>query len=153
MRAPDIRRSAGHSNEQEYTEQLEYAAKVRAQREADARFHGLRSDWARDFSNSELDDYIALAETIHEGKKPFSRFHAGIVLSVIIVIALLLSLQGCGGGDPEPEADPTVGMVREGMGPHHHIQPVPAPPECEDYDREGTMQTQQWRDACDGPNT
>ena len=150
MRAPDIRHSAGRHDEQEYVEQVAWASQARKQREAEARACGLRPDWAREFSNSELDEYIAIAELVQDARKPFNLFHAGIVLSVIVIVVLPLSLQGCGGGDPEP--DPTIGMERDVHNPHPCIKPV-LPPECEDHAPEGTQHSQQWHDQCDGPNT
>ena len=108
-----------------------------------------RTDLA-DFTDSDLEEILDIDEAERAARRPFDRRVAAIILAAVICAALLLALQGCGGGDPEP--DPTIGMERDVHNPHPCIKPV-LPPECEDHAPEGTQHTQQWHDQCDGPNT
>jgi hypothetical protein len=96
--------------------------------EASVRVYHPRTDLA-DFTDSDLEEIIDIDEAERDARRPFDLRVAGAVLAVVIVLAVLLSLQGCGGGDPEP--DPTIGMVREPNDPHPCIRPVIKPPECD----------------------
>ena len=149
MRADTMQRRASDANVEAEAILVMQRKATRKYLEAMVRVYHPRTDLA-DFSNSDLEEILDIDEAERDARRPFDSRVAGAVLAVVIVIALLLSLQGCGGGDPEPEPDPTIGMVRETHDPSRTIRPVI---DCSDHEREGTKQSQQWRDACDGAKT